>query len=148
MLSTTVIRKEQLAKLPALSVAVPVTSVTPIKWLPDWWELAVTTVERQLSMTVQAKVTNAEQPSLLALTVMSAGHVIVGFWLSTTTTLKSQVGETLFELSIASNCTKVVPRGKVEPLGKPARKIKAPLDNCHWKGRSRWSPHCTVQVRC
>ncbi len=75
--SLTVTVKEQVAVLPAPSVAVAVTVVVPrLKVEPDAG--LYVTVAEQLSEAVAAKVTTAVQAPLAVLAVMLAGQVIVG----------------------------------------------------------------------
>jgi hypothetical protein len=110
--SFTVTLKLQFTELPAASVAVAFTVVVPNgKTEPD--ALLVTIVGiPQLSLPVTVKLTAAEHDPDGALTVMSAGQVIVGFSVSLTVTLKLQLGPA--ELV---QVTGVVPTPKNEPEG-------------------------------
>jgi hypothetical protein len=114
-LSDTVTLKEQVAVLPAASVAVAVTVVAPrLKVLPEAG--LYDTVAEQLSEAVAAKVTTAVQAPLAVLAVRLDGQVIIGGWLSTTVTVNEQVAVCPLP-SMAVAVTVVVPRAKVLPEG-------------------------------
>src|ERR1043165_6610494 len=102
--------------LPEASVAVQLTVLFPtMKVVPEAGEQTEAT-PAQLSDTVGVKVTFAEHCPEAAGTVIGAGHVIVGGWVSITTTWKLQL-PTCPDVSVAVQLTRVVPTGKLEPDG-------------------------------
>ena len=114
-LSTTVTVKVQDAVLLEASVAVQVTVVTPFwKVEPDAGTQAAV-APGQLSVGVGvAYVATAEQIPEAVLSVMFAGHVMLGFCVSLTVTVKVQLA-VLLEASVAVQVTVVTPFWKVEP---------------------------------
>jgi len=113
--SFTLTVKLHVRELPLLSRAVLITVVTPTgKAKPLGGELA-RLVTAQLSLAVTLKVTLLKHPSGTALTVIFAGQVICGSWLSITVTVKVHV-PLLPLLSRAVLVTIVVPTGKEKAL--------------------------------
>ena len=108
----------QLIWLPAESVAVQVTVVTPFwKAVPDAGvQVTVGVVAEQLSVAVAVKVSTAVQRPGSVPVMMLAGQVIAGCWLSTTRTSKELVKVLAgVALSVIVHVTVVEPTGKVEP---------------------------------
>ena len=62
--------------------------------------------------------TTAAQVLGLAFTLMLAGQVMVGAWLSTTVTVKEQVAVTALE-AVTTNVLVVTPTGKLAPDARP-----------------------------
>jgi hypothetical protein len=107
----------QLFVLPLASVATEVTSVPPTgKAEPLGGVLVTLITPPQLSEAVTLKVTLLEHRPAAALTVMFAGHMITGAWVSRTVTVNVQV-LVLPAASIAVLVTTVVPTRNDEPLG-------------------------------
>ena len=113
--SLTVTVNEHCAVFDEASVAVHVTVVTPrAKVAPDAGEHD-TVAPGQLSEAVGVvKFTTAEHCPAAVVVVMFAGHVIVGFWLSTIVTVKVHC-PVLLLASVAVQVTVVVPTAKVDP---------------------------------
>jgi hypothetical protein len=113
--SFTVTVNEQVAVLFDASVTVQSTVVVPFgNTEPDAGAQTVV-APGQLSFMVGLKVTTAEQLPGSVLTVMLAGHVIVGGILSTTVTVNEQLA-VLPAASLAVQVTVVVPMAKAAPL--------------------------------
>ena len=116
--SLTVTVNVQVDVLPEASVAVDVTVVVPrLKTLPEAGVLT-TVVPGQLSVAVTVNGTVAVQDPIGVDTVMFAGQVITGAWVSFTVTVNVQVA-ILPTASVALNTLVVVPIGNVLPLGRP-----------------------------
>jgi hypothetical protein len=108
----------QVAVLPAASVTVAVTFVTPVlKYEPEAGT-KLTLVTRQLSVEVGAgSVIFVPAPAIDKL-MFGVQAVITGFSLSVTVTVKEQVA--VFPLaSVTTKVFVVVPTGKTEPEAKP-----------------------------
>ena len=114
-MSLTVILNIQVAGLPAPSVTMQLTRVSPTGNTEPLGGLqAGTTVPGQLSVTVGAAyVTTAEHLLKSVGRVRSAGQVMVGAWVSLTVMVKEQAPP----ISCATQLTVVVPTGKNEPCG-------------------------------
>ena len=110
--SLTVTLKVQLFVFPAASVAVAVTVVVPTgKTEPDAGLLTIVGAP-QLSLPETVKFTTAEQVPTGALTVMSAGHEMVGSSSSVTVTVKLQLGPAeLVQVTVVSPTPKKDPEG-------------------------------------
>ena len=103
---------EQVAVLPAASVAVEVTVVVPTgKRLPDAGTLATVTPGQLSLADGAAKFTNAPQTPGEVLAVIFAGQVIVGGCTSFTVMVKVQYPPPGSEVTV----TVVVPTGKNDP---------------------------------
>jgi hypothetical protein len=114
--SRTVTVKVHRLLLPLLSRAVLVTVVVPTGKAKPLGGTLTKLVTAQLSVAVTLKVTLLEQSPGGAFTVMLAGQVISGGWVSSTVTVK--VHRLLLPLlSRAVLVTVVVPIGKAKPLG-------------------------------
>ena len=102
MLSTTVmVNGVPTRLLPLISVALVVTVVVPTGNTDPLAWLTLLLAIAQLSPKITLKVTGAPQVPAAAFTVMLAGTVIVGSWLSITCTLQKQVSA----LPLSSLCT-------------------------------------------
>jgi len=111
--STTVTRNVHVPVRPAPSVAVAVTVVAPTaKKLPGAGTYV--TVAEQLSVAVAANVTVAPHTPASAFTVIGAGQLTDGDWLSVTVTVNVHVA-VLPEASVAVAVTTVVPSANVLP---------------------------------
>jgi hypothetical protein len=88
--STTVTVKEQVAVLPAASVATAVTVVTPFGNTDPDAGVAPTTTPGQLSVAITLKLTVAEHWPAAAGAVMFAGQAIIGGCVSVIVTVKLQ----------------------------------------------------------
>jgi hypothetical protein len=90
--SVTVTTWVQVAVNPLASVTVQVTVVEPVGYAVDVWLLATEATE-QLSAVVGVpnEATVASQEAASAFTLIAAGQVIVGFWVSVTVTTCEQV---------------------------------------------------------
>jgi hypothetical protein len=109
--SSTVTVKLQLAMLPAASVTEQLTVVVPFgKTDPDAGLHVGVPTPGQLSVAVGMKFTTAEHWPGSFPWVMFAGHVMTGFWVSLTVTVKLQLGP-----AVVVQFTVVVPTGKVDP---------------------------------
>src|SRR6185369_2104069 len=108
-LSTTVTEKLQLAVLPWPSFTVQFTVVDPRPNDEPLVGVQVTVAVPQLSVAVVEKVTLLEQLPPAAFTVIFAGQVMTGFWLSTTVTEKLQLAVLPWP-SLAVQFTVVEPR--------------------------------------
>ena len=114
--SFTVTVKEQLALLPAASVAVQWTVVMPFEKRLPLAGLQPMLAPAQLSLAVAAKATTAPHWPGSLLTMMSPGQWAAGGSVSFTVTLKLHVA--IFSAaSVAMQLTVVVPFGKKLPLG-------------------------------
>ena len=123
-LSTTVTVKVLVFVLPWMSVTVFVTVVVPTGNKLPLAGVLVTVFVPQLSVAVTLKVTLLPHAPLAAFTVMFAGVLITGNWLSTTVTVKLHT----LELPSASTTLKVfnvVPTGNDAPLARPASRFVA-----------------------
>src|SRR3989441_1876745 len=117
--SLTVTVKPQVAVLGgvAVSEAVQVTVVAPLLKLEPLAGLQTVATPGQLSAALAVKVTLLEQTPAAVLTTMSAGHVMVGFSVSLTVTVKPQVAVLGgVAVSEAVQVTVVAPLLKLEPL--------------------------------
>jgi hypothetical protein len=114
--SFTVTVNVQALVLPAASVAVQVTVVTPLLKVEPLGGRHSTEASVQLSVAVGAgQFTLAVQTPASVLCVMFAGQTTLGFSVSATVTLK--VHEAVFPLaSVARQVTGVVPKPKLLPL--------------------------------
>jgi hypothetical protein len=115
-LSCTVTVKVHWLLLPLLSRAVLVTVVVPTWKAKPLGGRLTTLVTAQLSVAVTLKVTLLPHVPGTAFTVILAGQVSTGGWLSTTVTVKVH-WPVLPLLSRAVLVTVVVPTGKAKPLG-------------------------------
>src|SRR5207247_978840 len=115
-LSATVTVNGQVPVLPAASVAVPTTCVTPIgNDEPEAMLVATLTGAGHVSVAVgRAKLTGAEQVPGAVFVTIDAGHTIDGGSLSTTVTVNGQVA-LLPAASVAVPTTCVTPIGNDEP---------------------------------
>ena len=113
-MSTTVTVNEQVAVFPDASVAIAVTVVVPFGKVDPDAGLATTATPGQLSLAVTVKLTTAEQRFAAAGTLIFAGHVITGGWVSFTVTVNEQLDE-FPAASLTPQVTVVVPLGKVDP---------------------------------
>src|SRR6266704_753982 len=109
-LSRTTTRCWQLAVLPLLSVAVQVTRLVPVGNCAGALLVTVTVPQLSLAVGLPNATPVAKQAPSFTLTVTSAGQVIVGTWLSRTTTRCWQVA-VLPLLSVAVQVTRLVPVG-------------------------------------
>src|SRR3989441_56072 len=109
-LSRTMTRCWQLAVLPLLSVAVQVTRLVPVGNCARALLVIVTVPQLSLAVGLPNATPVAKQAPEFTLTVTSAGQVIVGTWLSRTTTRCWQVA-VLPLLSVAVQVTRLVPVG-------------------------------------
>src|SRR5438093_832201 len=100
----------QVAVLPLLSVAVQVTRLVPVGNCAGALLVIVTVPQLSLAVGLPNATRSAERGAGMTLTVTSAGQVIVGAWLSRTTTRCWQVA-VLPLLSIAVQVTRLVPVG-------------------------------------
>ena len=114
--SSTVTVKEQLALLPAVSVAVQWTVVMPVGKRVPLAGLQPMLAPEQLSFAVAAKATTAPHWPESLLTMMSPWQCAAGGSVSLTVTLKLQAAE-LSAASVAIQVTVVVPIAKKLPLG-------------------------------
>lgn len=112
----TVTVKLQRAVLPEVSVAMQLTVVMPLGKVAPEGGLQDAMTSAQLSLALTVNRTRCSQAPAAAVTVMFAGQVIIGGSLSRTVTVKLQVAEPP-KVSIATQFTGVVPRGKAEPEG-------------------------------
>src|SRR5256885_4588525 len=110
-LSRTTTRCWQVAVLPLLSVAVQVTRLVPVGNCAGALLVIVTVPQLSLAVGLPKATPVAKQAPELTLTVTSAGQVIVGTWLSRTTTRCWQVA-VLPLLSVAIQVTQLAPEGK------------------------------------
>src|SRR2546425_2919785 len=109
-LSRTTTRCWQVALSPLLSVAVQVTRLVPVGNCAGALLVTVTAPQLSLAVGLPNATPVAKQAPELTLTVTSAGQVIVGTWLSRTTTRCWQV-VVLPLLSVAVQVTRLVPVG-------------------------------------
>src|SRR2546428_1211940 len=109
-LSRTTTRCWQVVVLPLLSVAVQVTRLVPVGNCAGALLVTVTVPQLSLAVGLPNATPVAKQAPELTLTVTSAGQVIVGTWLSRTTTRCWQ-GGVLPLLSVAVQGTRLVPVG-------------------------------------
>src|SRR6266446_4597684 len=100
----------QVAVLPLLSVAVQVTRLVPLGNCAGALLVIVTVPQLSLAVGLPRATPVAKQVPAFTLTVTSAGQVIVGTWLSRTTTRCWQVA-VLPLLSVAVQVTRLVPVG-------------------------------------
>src|SRR2546427_3054735 len=100
----------QVAALPLLSIAVQVTRLVPVGNCAGALLVIVTVPQLSLAVGLPNATPVAKQAPELTLTVTSAGQVIVGTWLSRTTTRCWQV-VVLPLLSVAVQVTRLVPVG-------------------------------------
>src|SRR6266702_2175431 len=100
----------QVAVLPLLSVAVQVTRLVPVGNCAGALLVIVTVPQLSLAVGLPKATPVAKQAPAFTLTVTSAGQVIVGTWLSRTTTRCWQVA-VLPLLSVAVQVTRLVPVG-------------------------------------
>src|SRR5882672_10660893 len=100
----------QVARLPPLSVAVQITRLVPVGNCAGALLLTVTAPQLSLAVGLPNATPVAKQAPAFTLTVTSAGQVIVGTWLSRTTTRCWQVA-VLPLLSVAVQVTRLVPVG-------------------------------------
>jgi hypothetical protein len=108
--------KLELSVFPEASVAVQVTVVVPFGKLEPEGGVEVKVTPGQLSLAVAEYVTSAEHWPGSVLAMMSAGQVTLGFSVSLTVTVKTQLS-VFPEASVAVEVTAVVPFGKLEPEG-------------------------------
>lgn len=116
-MSTTVTENEHVAVVPPASVTRKVFVVAPTEKDAPLGAPAICVVvaPEQLSVPFGAVyVTFAAQSPKAAFTLIFAGQVIVGAWLSITVTVNVQV-DWFPEMSVATPVTVVVPEAKVEP---------------------------------
>src|SRR5580704_17214552 len=112
----TVTLNVQLATLPEESVAVQLTSVVPIpNTLPDAGVQITGTFPSQLSAALGVNVTTPPS-GLLALVKIFPEQVMMGTWLSTTSTCSIQLAQ-LPHVSVAVHTTKFVPFGNTGGTG-------------------------------
>src|SRR6266568_8694630 len=100
----------QVAALPLLSVAVQVTRLVPVGNLAGALPVLSTVPQLSLAVGLPRATPVAKQAPEFTFTVTSAGHVIVGTWLSRTTTRCWQLA-VLPLLSVAVQVTRLVPVG-------------------------------------
>ena len=118
-LSFTVTVKEQADVLPDASVAIYTFSVVPTGKIELLGKpLVNSTCTLQLSVAITSNVVTAPQIPKSVLILRGVGHVIAGFSLSFTITVKEQA-DVLPDASVAVYTFSVVPTEKIEPLGKP-----------------------------
>ena len=115
LVQLTITLNEQLAALPAPSVAVQVTVLVPCAKVDPLAGVQLLVTPEQLSLTVGANVTTAVLLQVGTLVVMLAGQVIVGLVLSLTVTVNEQLF-VLPPVSMAVQVTSVVPLANVDPL--------------------------------
>src|SRR5438445_8967514 len=106
----------QVAVFPLLSVAVQVTRLVPVGNCAGALLVIVTVPQLSLAVGLPRATPVAKQAPGLTLTVTSAGQVIVGTWLSRTTTRCWQV-VVLPLLSVAVQVTRLVPGGEGRGAG-------------------------------
>src|ERR1041384_480143 len=115
-ISLTMTLKVQLAVLPEPSVAVCVTVLVPLAKVEPLGrlQLTVTFVQLSLASTVHVTLDATQVPAVVFVTI-SAGHVMVGGWMSLKMMVKLQLA-VLPEPSVAVQVTVFVPMANVEPL--------------------------------
>src|SRR5258706_2502787 len=124
------------AVLPLLSVAVQVTRLVPLGNCAGALLVIVTVPQLSLAVGLPRATPVAKQAPEFTLTVTSAGQVIVGTWLSRTTTRCWQVAVVPL-LSVAVQVTRLVPvgncAGALLVIRTEERRVGA-------EGRTRWAP--------
>src|SRR5256885_12492315 len=112
-LSRTTTRCWQVAVLPLLSVAVQVTRLVPVGNCAGALLVIVTVPQLSLAVGLPKATPVAKQAPELTLTVTSAGQVIVGTWLSRTTTRCWQVAGVPLR-AVAGKGAKLGGRGNID----------------------------------